>query len=55
VLFQAVKAIYPALASQFVLLLLATSVVSSIGATELFNTRPSSSTRAPIGRSRPTR
>jgi polar amino acid transport system permease protein len=37
VLFQAVKAIYPALASQFVLLLLATSVVSSIGATELFH------------------
>ncbi len=38
VLFQAVKAIYPALASQFILLMLATSVVSSIGATELFNT-----------------
>ena len=37
VLFQAIKAIYPALASQFVLLLLATSVVSSIGVTELFN------------------
>lgn len=37
VLFPAVKAIYPALASQFVLLLLATSVVSSIGATELFH------------------
>ncbi len=37
VLFQAVKAVYPALASQFVLLLLATSVVSSIGATELFH------------------
>lgn len=37
VLFQAVKAIYPALTSQFVLLLLATSVVSSIGATELFS------------------
>lgn len=37
VLFQAVKAIYPALTSQFVLLLLATSVVSSIGATELFH------------------
>jgi polar amino acid transport system permease protein len=36
VLFQAVKAIYPALTSQFVLLLLATSIVSSIGATELF-------------------
>ena len=31
------KAVYPALASQFVLLLLATSVVSSIGATELFH------------------
>jgi polar amino acid transport system permease protein len=38
VLFQAVKAVYPALASQFVLIMLATSVVSSIGATELFNT-----------------
>ena len=38
VLFQAVKAIYPALTSQFVLIMLATSVVSSIGATELFNT-----------------
>lgn len=37
VLFQAIKAIYPALASQFVLLLLATSVVSSIGANELFH------------------
>jgi polar amino acid transport system permease protein len=37
VLFPAVKAIYPALASQFVLLMLATSVVSSIGATELFH------------------
>jgi polar amino acid transport system permease protein len=37
VLFPAIKAIYPALASQFVLLLLATSVVSSIGATELFH------------------
>lgn len=37
VLFQAVKSIYPALTSQFVLLLLATSVVSSIGATELFH------------------
>lgn len=37
VLFQAIKRIYPALASQFVLLLLATSVVSSIGATELFH------------------
>ncbi|HTN62338.1 MAG TPA: amino acid ABC transporter permease, partial [Devosia sp.] len=37
VLFQAVKAIYPALASQFILLMLATSIVSSIGATELFH------------------
>lgn len=37
VLFPAIKAIYPALASQFVLLLLATSVTSSIGATELFH------------------
>lgn len=36
VVFQAIKAVYPALTSQFVLLLLATSVVSSIGATELF-------------------
>jgi polar amino acid transport system permease protein len=37
VLFQALKAIYPALASQFVLLLLATSLVSQIGADELFH------------------
>lgn len=37
VLFQAVKATYPALTSQFVLLMLATSVVSTIGATELFH------------------
>lgn len=37
VLFQAIKAVYPALASQFVLIMLATSVVSSIGATELFH------------------
>jgi len=37
VLFQALKAIYPALASQFVLLMLTTSIVSSIGATELFH------------------
>lgn len=37
VLFQAVKAVYPALSSQFVLIMLATSVVSSIGATELFH------------------
>ena len=36
-LFQAVKTIYPALASQFVLIMLTTSVVSSIGATELFH------------------
>lgn len=38
VLFQALKAIYPALSSQFVLLMLATSIVSTIGATELFHT-----------------
>lgn len=37
VLFQALKAIYPSLASQFVLLMLATSIVSAIGATELFH------------------
>ncbi|MCT8970911.1 amino acid ABC transporter permease [Microbaculum marinisediminis] len=37
VLFQAMKAIYPAMASQFILLMLATSIVSSIGATELFH------------------
>jgi polar amino acid transport system permease protein len=37
VLFQATKAIYPALASQFVLIMLATCVVSSIGVTELFH------------------
>ncbi|MDB5539609.1 MAG: hypothetical protein JWQ89_1336 [Devosia sp.] len=37
VLFPAVKAVYPALASQFVLLLLATSVVSSLGVGELFH------------------
>jgi polar amino acid transport system permease protein len=37
VLFPAVKTIYPALASQFVLLLLATSVVSSLGVAELFH------------------
>lgn len=37
VLFPAVKAIYPALTSQFVLLLLATSVVSSLGVAELFH------------------
>jgi polar amino acid transport system permease protein len=38
VLFPAVKNIYPALASQFVLVLLATSIVSSIGVPELFHT-----------------
>ena len=38
VLFQAIKAIYPALTSQFILLMLTTSVVSTIGATELFST-----------------
>ena len=37
VFFQALKATYPALTSQFVLLMLATSVVSTIGATELFH------------------
>jgi polar amino acid transport system permease protein len=37
VLFQAMKAIYPSLASQFVLLMLATSIVSAIGASELFH------------------
>jgi polar amino acid transport system permease protein len=37
VLFQALRAIYPALASQFILLLLATSIVSQIGAEELFH------------------
>ncbi|MDQ6435638.1 amino acid ABC transporter permease [Mesorhizobium sp. LHD-90] len=37
VMFQAIKAIYPALASQFVLIMLATCVVSSIGVTELFH------------------
>lgn len=37
VLFQAVKAIYPALTSQFVLIMLATCVVSSIGVPELFH------------------
>lgn len=37
VLFQALKAIYPSLSSQFVLLMLATSVVSVIGASELFH------------------
>jgi polar amino acid transport system permease protein len=37
VLFPAFKAIYPALASQFILLMLATSVVSLISAQELFH------------------
>jgi len=37
VLFPALKVIYPALASQFVLLMLATSVVSQIAAKELFH------------------
>lgn len=36
-LFQATKAIYPALASQFVLIMLSTCVVSSIGVAELFH------------------
>lgn len=37
VLFPAIRVIYPALASQFVLLMLATSVVSQIAAKELFH------------------
>jgi polar amino acid transport system permease protein len=37
VLFPALKTIYPALASQFILLMLATSIVSQIAATELFH------------------
>ncbi|MCF3933769.1 amino acid ABC transporter permease [Acuticoccus sp. M5D2P5] len=37
VLFQALKAIYPALTSQFILLMLMTSIVSTIGANELFH------------------
>ncbi|MGI9333696.1 MAG: amino acid ABC transporter permease [Gammaproteobacteria bacterium] len=37
VLFQAVRIIYPALASQFILLLIATSIVSQIAARELFH------------------
>ena len=37
VLFPALKIIYPALASQFVLLLIATSIVSQIATTELFH------------------
>lgn len=38
VLMPALKIIYPALASQFVLLLIATSIVSQIAVTELFHT-----------------
>lgn len=38
VLFPALKVIYPALASQFILLMLATSVVSQIATPELFHT-----------------
>jgi polar amino acid transport system permease protein len=37
VFYQAVKATYPALASQFILLMLVTSVTSQIGADELFH------------------
>lgn len=37
VLFQALRIIYPALASQFILLLIATSIVSQIAAEELFH------------------
>jgi polar amino acid transport system permease protein len=37
VLYQASKAVYPALASQFILLMLATSLASQIGADELFH------------------
>ena len=37
VLYQALKAVYPALASQFILLMLATSIASQIGADELFH------------------
>ncbi len=37
VLFPALKTIYPALASQFILLMLATSIVSQIAAAELFH------------------
>lgn len=37
VLFPALKIIYPALASQFILLMLATSIVSQIAVTELFH------------------
>jgi polar amino acid transport system permease protein len=38
VLFPALKVIYPALASQFILLMLATSIVSQISVPELFHT-----------------
>jgi len=38
ILFPALKTVYPALASQFVLLMLATSVVSQISAPDLFHT-----------------
>ena len=38
VLFPALTVIYPALASQFILLMLATSIVSQISARELFHT-----------------
>ena len=38
VLFPALKMIYPALASQFILLMLATSIVSQIATPELFHT-----------------
>lgn len=37
ILFPAIKTIYPALASQFILLLIATSIVSQISAEELFH------------------
>jgi polar amino acid transport system permease protein len=37
VLFPALKVIYPALASQFILLMLATSIVSQIAVPELFH------------------
>ena len=38
IVFPALKLMYPALASQFVLLMLATSVVSQISAQDLFHT-----------------
>ncbi|MDF0603311.1 amino acid ABC transporter permease [Psychromarinibacter sp. C21-152] len=37
ILFQALKSIYPALTSQFILLMLMSSIVSTIGANELFH------------------